>query len=48
MSFLYEIAKLGKKIKIDHKININYYKNTITKDKRRRNKRTVTKGRKNK
>ena len=32
MSFLYEIAKLGKKIKIDHKININYYKNTITKD----------------
>ena len=24
MSFLYEIAKLDKKIKIDHKININY------------------------
>ena len=24
MSFLYEIAKLGKKIKIAHKININY------------------------
>ena len=47
MSFLYEIAKLGKKIKIDHKININYYKNTITKDKRRRNKRTIRKGRKN-
>ena len=24
MSFLYEIAKLDKKIKIAHKININY------------------------
>ena len=37
MSFLYEIAKLDKKIKIAHRININYNKGGKRYRKQRKN-----------